>query len=74
MNIEMNPVDSTSIEKTGYDEIRMVLAVKFHNGSLYHYLNVPEFEYDSFMNSLSSGTYLNTHIKPQYDFIKIEPH
>ena len=73
MNLVMHRVDSTSIELAGYDDMKQILAVKFHNGLMYHYLNVPQYVYNEFLNSPSLGTYINTHIKPQYEFVKIEP-
>lgn len=60
------PVSSSNIASVGYDAALHILEVEFLNGSLYHYLNVPQIEYDALMAASSHGTYLNAHIKPHY--------
>lgn len=64
------PVSSSNIASIGYDAALQILEVEFLNGSVYHYLNVPEAEYDALMAAGSHGTYLNAHIKPRYPYQK----
>lgn len=64
------PVTSSNIASIGYDAVLQILEVEFLNGTLYHYLNVPQPEYDALMAAGSHGTYLNANIKPRYQFQK----
>jgi hypothetical protein len=63
-------VSSSNIASIGYDAALQILEVEFLNGSLYHYLNVPQPEYDALMAAASHGTYLNANIKSRYPFQK----
>jgi hypothetical protein len=56
-------VSSTSISEVGYDESSSTLAVRFQDGSEYHYFGVPESEFIALRDAGSVGTYLNTRIK-----------
>lgn len=62
-------VSSSNILSIGYDPSTQVLEVEFISGAVYQYFNVPEAEYESFLNAGSKGTYFNTNIK-QYPFPK----
>jgi hypothetical protein len=53
-------VDSTNLSAIGYDTLKGELGVRFReSGRAYHYLDVPEREYQAFMTARSKGTYLN---------------
>ena len=59
-------VISSNIESVGYDGESQILEVEFKSGSIYQYLNMPGYEYESLMGAPSLGSYLNDHIKDRY--------
>jgi len=63
---------SNVIAHMSYDVVTQVLSIVFVSGSIYHYLSVPEQEYQAMKSAFSKGTYLNTHIKNKYPFRKIK--
>lgn len=65
------PVVSSNIRSVGYDHTSSILEVEFNSGSIYQYLDVPESEYEGFMNAASKGRYLNRSIKGCYEDIKV---
>jgi len=65
-------VSSSSLSEIGYDESSNTLAVRFQNGSEYHYFGVPESEFQALRYAGSVGTYLNASIKTAgYPYAKI---
>lgn len=68
----MNPVASSNVASVGYDEDYSLLFVRFLNGSLYQYKNVPFVVYNELLNAPSAGRFLNSHIKGIYPFDKLE--
>lgn len=58
-----------------YENARHVLEVQFTSDEIYHYFNVPSSiwkEYKSVVfGGESSGTFLNTRIKPFYHYVKL---
>lgn len=64
--MEMQPVVSSNVQEVGYDESSQILHVRFLNGGLYEYRNVPLIEYESFVNAPSVGSYLHHNIKDVY--------
>lgn len=71
--LEMYPVDSSHISEIGYDENAQTLFVRFINGSLYEYYNIPPDIYDNLLYATSKGSYLYQHVKaPGYDYARVE--
>lgn len=64
------PVVSSNIESVGYDPDSLVLEVEFRTERIYHYLGVPEEEYDGLMSASSHGKYLARRIKGRYEYEK----
>lgn len=58
------PVNSSNIEKIGYDPSQKLLGVQFKNGGIYHYHGIEQHHYDGLMGAHSVGTHLHTYIKP----------
>lgn len=56
-------VSSSNIDSIGYDSANQILEVKFLNGSIYQYYDVPEYLYVGLMSADSHGKYLNEYIK-----------
>lgn len=64
------PVDSSSIDSVGYE--RNVLEVRFRNGGLYQYLDVPEQAVVALMRAESKGRFFNQEIRGRYPAMKLE--
>ena len=64
------PVESSSIESVGFE--KNVLEVRFRNGGLYQYLDVPETVLASLMRAESKGRFLNQQIRGRYPTIRLE--
>ncbi|MCW2696781.1 MAG: uncharacterized protein JWR62_1866 [Modestobacter sp.] len=60
-------VDSSNIATVGYDEEQRVLEIVFHDGRVYHYLEVPPERALSLLRAESKGRFLNREIKPAFD-------
>jgi hypothetical protein len=59
-------VNSTAVDEVTYDENKKIMIVKFHNGRIYEYSQVPKEEYETVIHAKSVGTYMNEEIvKPQ---------
>lgn len=69
--METQRVSSSSISSIGYDSSSSTLEIRFLNGGVYHYFNVPLNIYQNLMSASSHGTYLNTYIKGGYRYTKI---
>ena len=69
---EMHYVDSSNVEAIGYDPSTQELHVLFlKSGATYVYYNVEEWVFQEFLHADSKGTYLNTKIKPSYQYAKL---
>lgn len=67
--IEMKAVESSNIESVGYDA--QTLFVKFKDGNMYRYQDVPAGTYRDLMDSESIGGHFHAHIKGQYKSEKV---
>ena len=70
--VEMIPISSSNIESIGYDETNGIVHVKFLNGSLYVYKDVPLHEFENLRDSPSLGSYLHRNYKNVYPYEKLE--
>lgn len=52
------PVASSNVAAIGWDDPRQVLAVRFHNGSIYEYTGVPPTIIDEFLAAPSKGKFV----------------
>lgn len=71
--IELKPVDSTTINKVGYDAESTTLRVMFHSGSTYQYTGVPKDLFESLMSAKSIGKFFGAGIKDQFTTFKEQP-
>lgn len=69
--MQRQPVSSSNIESIGYDPASQILEVAFLNHTVYQYFNVPLPVYEALMAAGSHGTYLNAHIKGNYQYEKV---
>lgn len=67
--MRMIPVSSSNISSVGYENA--TLYIRFNNGSLYAYYNVPESVYNGLMNASSIGKYHAAYIKNSYKYQRI---
>lgn len=66
--IQMLPVESSTIVAIGYCDVCRVLQVDFVNGSRYRYQDVPTQVFTQFKAAESKGRFLNSVIKRKYAF------
>lgn len=69
--MEMTNVSSSNISQIGYDPSNRSLHVKFLNGGLYEYTNVPPEVYQNLRSASSVGSYFHQAIKGEYPATKI---
>jgi hypothetical protein len=69
--MKRKPIDSTTLDSVGYEAESGTLEVEFKNGRLYRYHGVPELVYRQLLAADSAGRFLNTRIKPMYEFTQI---
>ena len=53
-------VQSSFIDSAAYHKLSNVLEVKFSNGNIYTFMNIPQNVYDDFMKSDSKGKFFNS--------------
>ena len=66
--IHRRHVKSSAIRSVGYDAADWVLQVEFLGGKVYNYFRVPPDEHAKLMAAPSIGGYVNSEIKPYYEF------
>ncbi|HEX8250235.1 MAG TPA: KTSC domain-containing protein [Pyrinomonadaceae bacterium] len=70
--MERHRVSSSNIESIGYDSSDEILEIKFLEGGIYQYFNVPYEKYESLMNASSKGSYFARVIKDKYRYRRIK--
>lgn len=69
---EMIFVTSSNIESVGYDTTSQELHVRFlKTGITYVYYAVEDWRFQELMQADSKGVYLNTNIKPNYQYTQL---
>ena len=69
----LNPVNSSNISQVGYDESIQILIIKFKNGTMYEYSDVPLEVYRNFIQSQSLGKFFTSFIRGVYAYKIISP-
>lgn len=59
-------VDSSNIDKIGYDINSSILRIEFLDGSIYEYNDVPKDVFESFMKAESKGSFGHKNIYRKY--------
>ena len=67
----MKFVDSTAIERIGYDANSNTLRIEFKSNRTYDYFNVPEDIFHALKNAPSIGSYHAINIKNNYLYSEI---
>jgi len=70
--MERQTITSGQIKSFGYDYETEDLEIEFISGLIYRYLKVPLNTYEAFVEAESKGKFLNTIIKPSYQFYKVD--
>lgn len=66
------PVSSSNLASVGYDDQSNTLEIKFNNGGIYQYFNVPSSVHLGLMNASSHGQYFDRNIKKAgYRYTKV---
>lgn len=60
-------VESSTIKSVAYHPTTRKMEVKFKNGTVYSYDNVPAHKHEGLMNADSPGNYLHKHINGQHE-------
>jgi lysyl-tRNA synthetase class 2 len=63
--------ESSLLQAAAYDVQSSVLAVTFHSGAIYRYLDVPASTYEEFVHAESKGRYFNSTIRNRFKFVKL---
>ena len=68
---EFPAFSSSNVASIRYDADQSLLEVSFHNGSSYHYYDVPAVVADNFERAESKGSYLASAIKGHYRYSRV---
>jgi KTSC domain len=69
--MEMQFVDSSNIERIGYDSNSGTLRIDFKSNRTYDYFNVPEHVFNELRSASSLGGYHSKNIKNSYPYTEI---
>ncbi len=65
-------VDSSMIDRVGYDEKEQILEVRFVNsGDSYQYFGVPKTVFEDLLKAPSKGSFMHENVIDCYDFGKV---
>lgn len=71
--MEMTPVSSSNIESVGYDKKTKTLRIRFKDGSLYEYFDVPEHIHQGLLHPPdgSTGKFFHANVKGVYTYVRL---
>ncbi len=72
MRMERDAVKSSYVESVGYDPETHTLEVRYLDGGLCRYLQVPPMVFDELMAADSKGEYVTQYIKGSYHAVTLE--
>lgn len=64
--MEWVSVESSNLDAVRYLVGQSILEMRFKDGAIYQYSEVPQYEYDELLNSSSKGKYANQNIYKRY--------
>ncbi|NJN90605.1 MAG: KTSC domain-containing protein [Leptolyngbyaceae cyanobacterium SL_5_14] len=64
--MDMQSVSSSAISEVGYDESTQQMKIKFKQGKIYDFCQVPEYIFQGLLAASSKGAYYNSYIKDKY--------
>jgi hypothetical protein len=69
--VELQPVESSWLDKAGYDAETQTLTIRMKNSSdIYEYQGVPEEVYRDFLAAESKGAFFAAHIQDAYPTVR----
>jgi hypothetical protein len=72
-HIPRQTVRSSGLAAIGYSKRRHILELKFINGAVYRYLDVPPSVYRDLMSTESKTRYYDFYIKKNYRSVRVRP-
>lgn len=69
--LDWQGVDSSNISQAAHDPETQTLYVKFHNGNIYSYDDVPATVFRYFIDAASAGEYFHRNIRMSYTYHKL---
>lgn len=69
---ELRELDSSIIESILYVERNQELFIEYKGGAIYQYMDVPIDTYNGIKFSESKGKYINTNVKGEFEYIKVD--
>jgi hypothetical protein len=70
-NFKCNQIESTNINKIGFNDSNNTLRIEFKNCNIYDYLEVPNTIYESFLQAESKGNFFYKYVKSKFEFKKV---
>lgn len=67
--MEMRRVNSRAISAVGYDPTTRRMKIRFTEGKIYDFCNVPQAVFDGLLRAASKGKYYDVHIRDGYQCI-----
>ncbi len=65
----MTATKSSNISEYGYDEVRRSLYLRFHNGMIYKFFQIPEGIWKSFVGASSKGKFFSGRIRGNFRYM-----
>jgi KTSC domain len=70
--VKLHPLQSSHLDRIGYDADAQMMHVIFKDGSHYAYHNVPHRTFSQLLKADSPGEHFREHIKPNHRSTKIK--
>lgn len=64
--------ESSHVEAIKYEPEERSVYVKFNDGSVYQYMNVPESVWEELLASGSKGRFINIVLRRGYEYVKVQ--
>ncbi len=68
--MDRQSVSSSNLSSVGYDERTETLEIQFHNGSVFHYHDVPAETHGQLVNARSVGSFFSSNIRNSFEHSK----
>ena len=68
----MEPVDSAALAQIGYDADSRTLFIRFREGGLYAYLDVPPATVQALGEAPSKGAFFHAEIDPAFRYVRLD--
>lgn len=72
--MEWQPLESKMFLRAAYDADSRILYLRFRSGDVYRYFELPEEQYQEFLNAESRGRYFLSHIRDRFRYERLAKH